>query len=74
MAEGGNRELGLFGDWESACAVLQCQREECMVERSTLNEGVRRFWWDEQLPYMATLDEVKEAFERHLRTHEDLAG
>jgi hypothetical protein len=64
MANEGDRELGLYGDWESACAVLQCRREECLVEKNG-----RQVYFEEVLPYMANPQEVSMAFKRHLRTH-----
>ena len=55
------REVRLMGNWVTGQACLECERPECMVNGN---------WWVEDLPWHATLDEARRAFERHLKTHE----
>lgn len=60
-----SQEPYFVGDWESACAMLQCDREECRIEKG----GIKSHVFQEVLPYRASLTDVVDAWNRHVTKH-----
>lgn len=55
------RDPYFVGDWESACVMLECEREECRTPEGYIFQAV--------LPYRASLVDVQDAWRDHLQIH-----
>ena len=60
-----NRDPYFVGDWESACVMLQCDREECRFEKG----GMTGHIFQVVLPYRASLVDVLKAWNDHMELH-----
>ncbi len=58
-------QSGMYVSWNDNGVTLQCQREECMY--AFLNG--RRIWWEEEVPYGATPEDVVAQADRHRQAH-----